>query len=218
MRCAGFAITAFWLRIAGMSDFSAAAGEFAADSDSLILVDEADQGVGHMSKVLCHEGRGILHRAFSLLIFNADGELLLQQRSASKRLWPLYWSNSCCSHPRSVETMDAAIKRRLYEELGLSCPLHFLFKFQYHAQFDETGAENELCSVFIGRSTDSVKINPDEIRAWRWISPEALHAEMAAGAGNFTPWFKIEWAKVWQDHRAQVLDLQSELGTRDGSR
>jgi isopentenyl-diphosphate Delta-isomerase len=204
--------------IAGMSDFSAAAGEFAADSDSLILVDEADHGVGHLSKVLCHEGRGILHRAFSLLIFNANGELLLQQRSASKRLWPLYWSNSCCSHPRSVETMDAATKRRLYEELGLRCPLHFLYKFQYQAQFDETGAENELCSVFIGRSTDSVKIDSDEIHAWRWVSPDALLAEMAAGALNFTPWFKIEWAKVWQDHRAQVLDLQSELGTRDGSR
>jgi isopentenyl-diphosphate delta-isomerase len=204
--------------IASMSDFSAAAGELAADSDSLILVDEADHGVGHLSKVLCHEGRGILHRAFSLLIFNGSGELLLQQRSASKRLWPLYWSNSCCSHPRSDETMDTAIKRRLFEELGLGCPLHFLFKFQYQAQFDETGAENELCSVFIGRSTDCVKINPAEIRAWRWVSPEALQAEMAAGAGNFTPWFQIEWAKVWQDHRAQVLDLQSELGTRDGSR
>ena len=134
-----------------------------ADSDCLILVDEADHGVGHLSKVLCHEGRGVLHRAFSLLIFNGSGELMLQKRSAFKRLWPLYWSNSCCSHPRGDETMEAAIHRRLYEELGLRCPLHFLFKFQYQAQFDETGAENELCSVFIGRSTDPVKINGDEI-------------------------------------------------------
>jgi isopentenyl-diphosphate Delta-isomerase len=197
-----------------MSVFTAAAGDIAADSDSLILVDEADQGVGHLSKVLCHEGQGILHRAFSLLIFNGGGELLIQQRSASKRLWPMYWSNSCCSHPRRAETMEAAIQRRLQEELGLRCPLHFLFKFQYQAQFDATGAENELCSVFIGRSTESVKINAHEILAWRWVSPEALQAEMAAGAGNFTPWFKLEWTRIWRDHRAEVLGLQSELGSR----
>jgi isopentenyl-diphosphate delta-isomerase len=199
-------------------DNHATAASLAADSDSLILVDEADHGVGHLSKMLCHEGRGILHRAFSLLIFNGSGELLLQQRSASKRLWPLYWSNSCCSHPRRGETLEAAIHRRLYEELGLRCPLHYLFKFQYQAQFDETGAENELCSVFIGRSADPVRINTDEILAWRWIGPETLQSEMAKDGGNFTPWFKIEWDRVWRDHRARVLDLQSDLGTSGRSR
>jgi isopentenyl-diphosphate Delta-isomerase len=197
-----------------MNVFTAAAGETVAESDSLILVDEADHGVGHLSKLLCHQGQGILHRAFSLLIFNDRGELLIQQRSAAKRLWPLYWSNSCCSHPRSTETLDAAIQRRLYEELGLRCPLHFLFKFQYQAQFDETGAEHELCSVFIGRSTDPVKINTDEILAWRWVDPDALQAEMASGTGNFTPWFMLEWTRIWRDYRGQVLDLQTELGLR----
>ena len=102
-----------------------------ADADTLILVDEADREVGHMSKAQCHDGRGILHRAFSLLIFNAEGDLLLQQRAAGKRLWPLYWSNSCCSHPRRFETMESAIHRRLYQELGLHCPLEFLFKFNF---------------------------------------------------------------------------------------
>ena len=199
-------------------DPQVAAAGGGADADSLILVDEADRGVGHLSKALCHQGRGILHRAFSLLIFNGRGELLIQQRSASKRLWPLYWSNSCCSHPRSAETMEAAIHRRLHEELGLRCPLHFLFKFQYQAQFDETGAENELCSVFIGRARDAVKVNSEEILAWRWVAPESLHAEMEAGAGNFTPWFMLEWARVWREHRAQVLDLESELGTWARSR
>ena len=182
------------------------------DSDSLILVDEADRGVGHLSKVLCHEGRGILHRAFSLLIFNDIGELLIQQRSARKRLWPLFWSNSCCSHPRRAEAMEESIHRRLHEELGIRCPLHYLFKFQYQAQFDETGAENELSSVFIGRCSDPVKSNADEIHAWRWVAPEALQREMAGGAGNFTPWFKLEWTRIWRDYRLQVLGLQSELG------
>ena len=79
--------------------------------------------------------------------------------------------------------MEAAIHRRLHEELGLRCPLQFLFKFQYQAQFDAAGAEQELCSVFIGRCTDSVRTDPDEILAWRWVGPEALQAELA-GAGS----------------------------------
>lgn len=177
------------------------------DSDSLILVDEADREVGHLDKARCHEGRGVLHRAFSLLIFNDAGELLLQQRSAGKRLWPLFWSNSCCSHPRRAETMEQAIHRRLYEELGLRCPLQFLFKFQYQAQFDAAGAEQELCSVFVGRTSDPVRIDPSEIVAWRWISPEALQAELAGvGAERFTPWFIMEWERILRDHR-DVLTL-----------
>jgi len=181
----------------------------ARDSEALILVDEADREVGHLDKAQCHQGRGILHRAFSLLIFNAAGELLLQQRSAAKRLWPLYWSNSCCSHPRRAEILESAIHRRLHEELGLRCALHFLFKFQYQAQFDAAGAEQELCSVFIGRSSGVVTIDPSEIHAWRWITPEALQAELAGSdAGKFTPWFVLEWERIWRDHRAALLALK----------
>jgi len=189
--------------------FRSAVAEMAADSEPLILVDETDREIGHLDKALCHAGRGVLHRAFSLLIFNGDGELLLQQRAASKRLWPLYWSNSCCSHPRRAESMESAIYRRLDEELGLSCPLHFLFKFQYHAQFDAGSAENELCSVYIGRSSARLKINREEIHAKRWIDPAALQAEMTApGAVRFTPWFRLEWQRIWGEHRAEVLALQ----------
>jgi isopentenyl-diphosphate Delta-isomerase len=187
------------------------ADEVAADSEALILVDEADREVGHLSKAECHHGRGVLHRAFSLLIFNGDGELLLQQRAASKRLWPLYWSNSCCSHPRRAESMETAVHRRLREELGVRCPLQFLFKFQYQAQFDAAGAEQELCSVFIGRCTEPLEINRNEIQAWRWIAPEALQAELAGGAEKFTPWFKLEWARIWREHRAALRALQQEL-------
>jgi isopentenyl-diphosphate delta-isomerase len=179
------------------------------ESDTLILVNAEDQGVGYMSKAQCHEGRGVLHRAFSLLIFNEHGELLIQQRAASKRLWPLYWSNSCCSHPRGAESMEAATQRRLQEELGLSCALRFLFKFQYQAQFDATGAEHELCSVFIGRATQPPRINASEICAWRWISPDALTVEISeAGGRTFTPWFMLEWDRIWGDYRFEVLSLQ----------
>jgi isopentenyl-diphosphate Delta-isomerase len=185
------------------------AGGMGTDPDALILVDAADRDVGRLSKARCHEGKGILHRAFSLLIFNSAGELLIQQRAQSKRLWPLYWSNSCCSHPRSGETMDMATQRRLYEELGITCPLQFLFKFQYQAQFDATGSEHELCSVFVGSCADPVKINRHEILAWRWVRPEALQAQLASQeARQFTPWFKLEWARIWRDHRDALSALK----------
>jgi isopentenyl-diphosphate delta-isomerase len=184
------------------------AAEVAADSETLILVDEADREVGHLSKLQCHDGHGVLHRAFSLLIFNERGELLLQQRAATKRLWPLYWSNSCCSHPRRSESMDTAIHRRLHEELGLRCPLQFLFKFQYQAQFEAAGAEHEVCSVFIGRTADPVRVNRGEIQSYRWISPEALQEELNGhGAGRFTPWFILEWRRIWRDHGAALRAL-----------
>ena len=184
------------------------------EAESLILVDEADREVGYLSKARCHEGRGVLHRAFSLLIFNDRGELLLQRRSAAKRLWPHYWSNSCCSHPRRAESMESAIHRRLQEELGLACPLHFLFKFQYQAQYDSVGAEHELCSVFIGRSSGRVRIDENEISDWRWVSPERLTEEMGgAGAERFTPWFAMEWERICRDHRPALHALQLRRGT-----
>jgi isopentenyl-diphosphate delta-isomerase len=186
------------------------------DAESLILVDEADREVGYLSKERCHEGRGVLHRAFSLLIFNDRGELLLQRRSGAKRLWPQYWSNSCCSHPRRAESMESAIHRRLREELGLACPLHFLFKFQYQAQFESVGAEHELCSVFIGRSSGRVSIDEKEISDWRWVSPERLAGEMgAAHTERFTPWFTLEWERIWRDHRQALHALQLRRGTSD---
>jgi isopentenyl-diphosphate delta-isomerase len=179
-----------------------------ADSDALILVDEADRRLGQLSKEACHQGRGVLHRAFSLLIFNGQGELLIQQRAPGKRLWPLYWSNSCCSHPRSMESMEAATRRRLSEELGMGCMLEFLFKFQYHAQFDETGAEHELCSVFIGRCDGPVEANREEIHDWRWIPPDALQREITGvDSSRYTPWFVLEWDRIWRDYRPAVLAL-----------
>jgi len=176
--------------------------------EPLVLVDEHDRETGFLDKASAHHGQGILHRAFSLFVFNTDGELLLQQRAEGKRLWPGYWSNTCCSHPRRGETMETAIHRRLGEELGMQCEFQFQFKFQYQAQFESAGSEQELCSVFIGRSSDPVRADPAEILAWRWIDPDALHAELAANGEVFTPWFKMEWARIWQDHRAAVAALQ----------
>jgi isopentenyl-diphosphate delta-isomerase len=186
--------------------------EMAADTDMLILVDPADNEVGTLSKSSCHDGGGVLHRAFSLLIFNGRGELLLQQRAASKRLWPRYWSNSCCSHPRRSESIAVATARRLREELGLSCPLQFLYKFQYQVAYQAAGSENELCSVFIGATDQTPRIDHSEIAAWRWISPERLAEELSTqGVEKFTPWFRLEWERVWRDHREAVLALRHHV-------
>lgn len=194
------------------------AGEPAADSDSLILVDESDREIGQLSKSLCHAGDGRLHRAFSLLIFNDRGELLIQQRAPGKLLWPRYWSNSVCSHPRLGESMDSAVHRRLREELGIAhCALRFLFKFQYQARFGDAGAENELCSVYAGRYAGPVHPDAREIMEWRWLDPATLDAQMSRrrAADRFTPWFRLEWERIRRDHPELVVGSEPDIDDRD---
>lgn len=174
------------------------------DDEPLVLVNAADEEVGFLDKATAHRGNGTLHRAFSLFVFNPAGELLLQERASGKRLWGGYWSNTCCSHPRRGETMDAAIHRRLEEELGFDCALKFLFKFEYQAQFDADGAEHELCWVFVGHAEAVAQVNATEIAATRWVAPAALDAEMAARPEAFTPWFKLEWARIKRDHHQDL--------------
>jgi len=166
------------------------------EAEALILVDQHDRVVGQLSKAACHDGDGVLHRAFSLFIFNQRGELLMQRRSGDKRLWPLFWSNSCCSHPRHGESMNEAIHRRLHQELRMASELHFLYKFQYQVRFQEIGSENELCSVFVGSSDDHADPNGYEIADHRWIAPDHLDVEMKSTPEAFTPWFQMEWLRV----------------------
>jgi isopentenyl-diphosphate delta-isomerase len=166
------------------------------DDEQLILVDSNDHEIGFLAKADAHRGRGTLHRAFSLFVFNPAGELLLQQRAMSKRLWPGYWSNSCCSHPHRGETIHSAVRRRLREELGLSVTTKFLFKFEYQSQFDTYGAEHELCWVYAGCSADLPRVNSLEIAAWRYLDPESLQIEIDCTPETFTPWFRISWPRV----------------------
>ena len=159
-------------------------------------MDTQDNVVGHLDKSSCHDGAGILHRAFSLFIFNDKGELLLQQRASSKRLWPRFWSNSCCSHPREGETMEEAVQRRCEQELGFRTPMRFLYKFEYHAQFGALGSEHELCSVYTGIFSGEPVINATEIEAWQWLAPAELDRRLAQNPETFTPWFKLEWQRI----------------------
>jgi isopentenyl-diphosphate delta-isomerase len=149
-----------------------------------------------MSKGACHDGDGVLHRAFSLFIFNSSGELLLQQRSSEKRLWPLFWSNSCCSHPRRGESMAVATERRLAQELGMSSEVHHLFTFQYQAPYLDLGSENEVCWVYAGLGNEPPRPNPHEIADVRWITPENLDEDFRTRPEIYTPWLTMEWPRV----------------------
>ena len=172
-----------------------------ADDEPLILVDEQDRPKGHLDKRSCHDGAGRLHRAFSVFLFNAGGELLLQQRAAGKRLWPLYWSNTCCSHPRRGESTPQAAERRLQQELGLSAGLRFAFKFRYQARFQNLGSEHELCWVFLGRCDAEPAPHPAEVADWRWTAPATLDRELAGeAAAGYTPWLRLEWQRLRTEH------------------
>lgn len=169
------------------------------DAEQLILVDPDDCEIGHASKAACHDGHGSLHRAFSLFVFNDKGGLLLQQRSRDKRLWPGYWANSCCSHPRMGESMQEATGRRLHEELGLACPLQYLYKFQYQSDYKTLGAEHELCWVYVGRASAPVRANSNEVASWRYIGMDELDREISQFPERFTPWLKLEWHRLRRD-------------------
>lgn len=174
------------------------------ESEELILVDADDREIGFGSKAECHDGDGTLHRAFSLFLFNESGELLLQQRGADKRLWPGYWSNSCCSHPRRGESLEVATARRLDDELNLSAELEHVYHFCYQARFGEPGSENELCHVFLGRISGDVHPNESEIDAVRFVSVAELDAELCETPDVFTPWFKQEWESLKSEYREQL--------------
>lgn len=177
------------------------------DDEQLILVDSNDKELGYETKIACHDGKGKLHRAFSILIFNSENELLIHQRSANKRLWGGYWTNSCCSHPRKGESMEVATQRRLDEELGLSCPLTFLYKFEYQATFGAAGSENEICWVFAGRCDDQPTFNSNEIKQIQWIDKASLKKRLEEQGETFTPWFKMEWSEIRKSHANTIENL-----------
>lgn len=174
------------------------------ESEELILVDRDDTEIGFVSKADAHDGTGILHRAFSLFLFNEEGELLLQQRAPGKRLWGGYWSNSCCSHPRRGESMQIATTRRLLDELNFETDLEYVYRFCYEASFGEAGSENELCHVYLGKAPELVQPNDSEIAAIRFVSPSELDAELLEYPQRFTPWFKQEWRELRESFREQL--------------
>jgi len=156
----------------------------------LILVNEADEPIGVMEKIEVHK-KALLHRAFSIFIFNHKNQLLLQQRALSKYHSAGLWSNTCCSHPEPGEETAVSASRRLKEEMGFEAPLKFAFQLIYKAEFDNQLTEHELDHVFVGRYDGDVFPNQDEVNETVYLSIEDVLSEMKTKPQMFTEWFKI---------------------------
>lgn len=161
----------------------------------VILVDEKDQEIGSMEKMKAHE-KGLLHRAFSIFLFNDKNELLLQQRAHEKYHSGGLWTNTCCSHPRIGETVLEASNRRLMEEMGIQAKMHPEFSFIYKAKLDNELTEYELDHVVLGSFNGEPKINPDEVAAWKYVSMEEIEADMKLYPEKYTAWFRIVFDEV----------------------
>lgn len=158
--------------------------------ESVILVDENDIELGTMEKMEAHR-RGLLHRAFSVLLFNSKGELLLQKRSSSKYHSAGLWTNTCCSHPLPGETMDHAIQRKLMQEMNINAKPVLAFTFIYRADLENGLIEHEYDHVFIGTSDSEPVINRDEVEDWKFTSLSELQKEIKTNPDQFTFWFKL---------------------------
>lgn len=158
--------------------------------EKVILVNEKDDQLGLMGKMEAHQ-KAVLHRAFSVFVFNKKGELLLQQRALDKYHSPGLWTNTCCSHQRDGESNIEAGKRRLEEEMGFSCDLEELFWFVYKASFDNGLTEHELDHVMIGYYDQDPKINKEEVAAHKWMLLEDVKKDIEMHPELYTEWFKI---------------------------
>ena len=163
----------------------------------VILVNENDEQIGLMPKMEAHE-KAVLHRAFSVFIFNNKNELMLQQRALSKYHSPGLWTNTCCSHQRDGESNIEAGKRRLQEEMGFVTDLKETTSFIYKAPFDNGLTEHELDHIMVGHYSEEPNINKVEVEDWKWMDMEDVKVDMALHPQNYTEWFKIIFDKFYE--------------------
>ena len=164
--------------------------------EQVILVDENDNQIGLMPKMEAHE-KALLHRAFSVFVFNDNNQLMLQQRAANKYHSPLLWTNTCCSHQRDGESNLEAGVRRLEEEMGFVCDLEEKTSFIYKAPFDNGLTEHELDHVMVGYYNDDPKINREEVERFKYMTVEEVKEDMALKPEIYTEWFKIIFEKFY---------------------
>ena len=165
--------------------------------EQVILVDENDVQIGLIPKMEAHE-KALLHRAFSVFIFNNKNELMLQKRAMHKYHSPGLWTNTCCSHQRDGETNIAAGKRRLQEEMGFVVDLKESISFIYKAPFDNGLTEHEYDHVLIGHYNNEPIINPEEVDSWKWMPLEDVKKDISGNPGIYTAWFKIIFDKFYE--------------------
>tara|TARA_B100000035_G_C20969464_1_gene540356 strand:+ start:66 stop:590 length:525 start_codon:yes stop_codon:yes gene_type:complete len=158
--------------------------------EHVILVNEKDQEIGLMPKLEAHQ-KAVLHRAFSVFIFNSENELMLQQRASDKYHSPNLWTNTCCSHQRSGESNIQAGTRRLYEEMGFTTSLKEITSFIYKAPFDNGLTEHELDHIMVGYYNEDPVINSDEVEDWKWMKIEDVKKDISLNPDLYTAWFKI---------------------------
>ena len=168
--------------------------------EEVILVDEQDQQIGAMEKMEAHK-QGKLHRAFSVFVFNSNGDLLLQKRNKDKYHSGGKWTNTCCSHPKPEETTEEGAHRRLHEEMGMACELDYVFNFLYRADLDNELIEHELDHVFFGTSDRQPILNPLEAEDFKYINLKKLQVDMAKNPAAYTEWLKICLPYVIDHHQ-----------------
>ena len=167
------------------------------EEEKVILVNEKDEPIGLMPKMEAHE-KGLLHRAFSVFVFNDKNELMLQQRALSKYHSPGLWTNTCCSHQREGESNIEAGKRRLMEEMGFTTDLNDTMAFIYKAPFDNGLTEHEFDHILVGNFNDVPNLNPQEVSDWKWMKLEEVQKDMNSHPEIYTEWFKIIFDKYYQ--------------------
>ncbi len=174
------------------------------EEEYLILVDTEDKPIGKMEKSLVHE-QGLLHRAFSVFIFNTKGQLLLQQRADEKYHSGGLWTNTCCSHPSYGEEINVAIKRRMAEEMGLRCSVTLGFTFIYKAGVDHGLTEYEFDHVYIGITDDVPQPDPAEVKNWKYMEMNFIASDLGKNPDNYTEWFKLCFDKVEEYYKLRNL-------------
>jgi len=181
----------------------------------LVLVDKDDNPIGSEEKVKCHLPNGKLHRAFTALLLDKNGRLVLTRRAKEKMLWPEDWDGTVASHPRKPETYVSSGERRMPEELGIVCKLDYLFKFEYHVPYKDIGSENEICGTLIGIVNDSIqfKIVEGEIDKIKWISASELLSELKNNPKIYCPWMLIALELLEKSEKSMLKKYEGILSS-----